>query len=171
MSDLIQNLQYSAAMAGDDGFAFRLDANDATKAADELTRLRAIVESLGGEERAREVAGSPTWPHVLAFALKMEHKLSLNRHKGDRDGWLADHYWSLSARVYEEMRELEGEMAHKHATADAWFEAADVANMAMMTADSYAESIVGKEADRIARAVKILDDAEAAARQARGEHD
>lgn len=84
---------------------------------------------------------SPTWPHVLKFAQRMEAKLALNRHKGDREGWLNDHPWNLVERLLDETVELQ-ECFHVGAdgidctncekTAN---EAADVANFAMMVAD------------------------------------
>ncbi len=89
------------------------------------------------------LADSPTWPHVLAFALRMEAKLAKNRHKGDRDGWLKDHPWNLVERVLDETVELQQCFtaigAHTvnltrtpEETAD---ECADVANFCMMVAD------------------------------------
>lgn len=86
---------------------------------------------------------SPTWPHVLAFARRMEAKLAKNRHKGDRDAWLKDHPWTLVERVLDETVELQQCFtaigAHTvsltrtpEETAD---ECADVANFCMMVAD------------------------------------
>ena len=89
------------------------------------------------------LADSPTWPHVLAFAKRMEAKLAKNRHKGDREGWLKDHPWNLVERILDETVELQRCFtaigAHTvnltrtpEETAD---ECADVANFCMMTAD------------------------------------
>jgi hypothetical protein len=50
---------------------------------------------------------SPTWPHVLAFARRMEAKLEKNRHKGDREGWLKDDPWSLVERILDETVEVQ----------------------------------------------------------------
>lgn len=82
---------------------------------------------------------SPTWPTVLAFAKLMEHKLSLNRHKGDRDGWMKADFWDLHEAILEETQELF--KALDSAPTGMWngnviLEAADVANFAMMCADS-----------------------------------
>ena len=80
---------------------------------------------------------SPTWPFVLAFAQKMEHKLSLNRHKGDRSGWVNQDPQALLTRVDEEVVELNAAVDMGGEADDVWFEAADVANVAMMSADAY----------------------------------
>lgn len=94
---------------------------------------------------------SQTWPYVLAFARRMEAKLEKNRHKGNREGWLGDAPETLLGRLREEVRELElalmpglggmnplqleqlnrGDIAERRAN-----EAADVANFAMMIADT-----------------------------------
>ncbi|MDE2105092.1 MAG: hypothetical protein KGL39_48080 [Patescibacteria group bacterium] len=87
---------------------------------------------------------SPTWPVVLAFAKAMEWKLSLNRHKGDREGWHMetgpdgqpmDVY--LSARLREEVGELQEALflGTSEGKSSILGEAADVANLAMMLAD------------------------------------
>lgn len=81
---------------------------------------------------------SPTWPHVMAFAKRMEGKLAKNRHKGDRAGWLADHPGDLLRRIRDEANELENAILSDHSSEDVWQEAADVANFALMVADSYA---------------------------------
>ncbi len=83
---------------------------------------------------------SPTWPVVLAFAKLMEHKLALNRDKGDREGWLKDTPLDLSIRILEEHHEMtDALMAHWacNGASDHYvaLEAADVANFAMMLAD------------------------------------
>ena len=91
-----------------------------------------------------EPTGSPTWPIVLDFAKRMEAKLEKNRHKGDREGWLADDIDDLLERLREELCELDNAICDTHGnTADAWMakqianEAADVANFAMFIADWY----------------------------------
>lgn len=93
---------------------------------------------------------SKTWPVVMAFAVEMERKLSLNRHKGDREGrpydddpdvifggWLHDEPSSLHWRVLQELDELRQAIAQGTPFEDVAAEAADVANMAMMMADAY----------------------------------
>lgn len=83
-----------------------------------------------------ELQSSPTWPIVLAFAKRMEAKLAKNRHKGDREGWIRDRPTELSLRIEDELAELND--ALKCDGPDAvWGEAADVANFAMMVADSF----------------------------------
>lgn len=77
---------------------------------------------------------SPTWPYVIDFAQAMEGKLALNRHKGDRAGWLSlttDKLWTL---LQKELVELRAAIETGNAE-DIKKEAADVANFAMMIAD------------------------------------
>lgn len=86
---------------------------------------------------------SPTWPHVLAFALRMEAKLEKNRHKGDRAGWLKDHPWDLVERILDETVEVQecfanttdGGVAPIKTPEEIADECADVANFCMMLAD------------------------------------
>ena len=88
------------------------------------------------------LADSPTWPYVLAFAKRMEAKLEKNRHKGNREGWLKYHPWSLVKRILDETLEVQQCFTHfkgdivlaktPEETAD---ECADVANFCMMVAD------------------------------------
>lgn len=89
------------------------------------------------------LADSPTWPHVLAFAMRMEAMLAKNRHKGDRDGWLKDHPWNLVERVLDETVEVQ-ECFATDGAGETWLvktpeetadECADVANFCMMVAD------------------------------------
>lgn len=80
---------------------------------------------------------STTWPHVLAFAQVMESKLAQNRHKGDRDGWLALDLTTLCELLSKELVELEQALSWGDANAVAE-EAADVANFTMMIADKFA---------------------------------
>lgn len=98
---------------------------------------------------------SPTWPHVLRFAVRMEKKLEANRHKGNREGWLKDDPWSLVERILDETVEVQqcftegsdGRIDYKDAEelAD---ECADVANFCMMVADrvTYIESAMKEQA-------------------------
>jgi len=84
---------------------------------------------------------SPTSQYVLKFAERMEAKLSMNRHKGDRGGWLAASPEVLLHRLKQELKEMEDAFWKGDAEATA-NECADVANFAMMIADwftSYAE--------------------------------
>lgn len=93
---------------------------------------------------------STTWPVVQVFAQEMERKLSLNRHKGDREGrpydddpdltyggWLHDEPYQLHWRILEELDELRRAITSGASFEDVAAEAADVANMAMMMADAY----------------------------------
>jgi hypothetical protein len=99
------------------------------------------TETLAAVRSSDLLADSPTWPHVLAFAKRMEAKLAKNRHKGDREGWLKDHPWELVERMLDETVEVQQSFtAHSEGidspnpekTAD---ECADVANFCMMVAD------------------------------------
>ena len=101
-------------------------------------------------ERVMILMKSPTWPHVLRFAERMEAKLEKYRHKGDRDRWIKDAPEALLERLREEIRELENELVVAAArmneplnritmanrVAD---ESADIANFAMMIADGFIE--------------------------------
>lgn len=80
---------------------------------------------------------SATWPLVLAFSKRMEAKLELNRHKGDREGWLGCKVGDLLARLKQETEELETALRRVPSlgTQNVADEAADVANFAMMIAD------------------------------------
>jgi NTP pyrophosphatase (non-canonical NTP hydrolase) len=77
---------------------------------------------------------SPTSAYVLAFADRMEAKMSENRHKGGSGNWMSDTPEALFLRLVEEV----GEVAAKLGTAsaeDISDELADVANFCMMLAD------------------------------------
>lgn len=79
---------------------------------------------------------SPTWPFVLAFAKRMEYKLSLNRRKGDRQGWLKMSEKEILDRIDDEVEELNEAFALSVTPDEAIaMEAADVANFCMMMAD------------------------------------
>lgn len=79
---------------------------------------------------------SPTWPFVLAFAKRVEYKLSLNRHKGDRDGWRKDHPGDLSQCIQNELGELNLALEEGGSADEIANECADVAAFAMMVADN-----------------------------------
>jgi|SRR5262245_36760929 len=87
---------------------------------------------------------SPTWPTVLRFAKLMEMKLSQNRHKGDREAWLKDCSWKLIDRMLDEAEEAGEFISNRMKKGrfiiafpnDFSLECADVANFAMMAADS-----------------------------------
>lgn len=81
--------------------------------------------------------GSATWRHVMAFAHVMEAKLAQNRHKGDREGWMALSLSRLYELLLKEVDELDLALSNGDANAVAE-EAADVANYAMMIADKFA---------------------------------
>lgn len=84
---------------------------------------------------------SPTWPLVLLFAVEMEIKLAQNRHKGNRSGWLHDSPESLIERIGDEFGELCEAIGRRDPSQHVYREAADVANFAMMTADSYGYAV------------------------------
>ena len=88
--------------------------------------------------RARCAAySSPTFEYVLAFALEMEGKLSQNRHKGDREGWVNDHPLALLCRIEDEVAELKLAIVNGETPGEVTKEAADIGNFAMMVADAY----------------------------------
>ncbi len=91
-------------------------------------------------DTARLPKDSPTWPLVLNFALIMEKKLSENRHKGDRAAWLKMDAEKLRLRIADESSELDAAIISRGQT-EIFNEAADVANFAMMTADSATEGV------------------------------
>lgn len=82
-------------------------------------------------------ADSPTWPHVLRFAKMMEYKLSMNRHKGDRKGWLNADIYALLDLLDKEVEELNGAVEDLCTPVAIVSEAADIANFAMMIADHF----------------------------------
>lgn len=91
---------------------------------------------------------SPTWKYVFAFACAMEHKLSLNRRKGDSAGWRKDGVNPLQERLDDEIEELaealgayylSGPRAGERHRQAVLMEAADVANFSMMIADCITE--------------------------------
>ena len=88
---------------------------------------------------------SNTWPEIQKFAVRMEGKLAQNRHKGDRAGWLTTHPTYLINRLLDETAELYDALDNLLNPEDVWAEAADVANFAMMVADSYAAQYEGDE--------------------------
>ena len=101
-------------------------------------------------EKGMILMKSPTWPHVLKFAERMEAKLEKNRHKGDRERWIDDEPAALLERLREETRELENELILAAARTNEPLnrvtmadrvadESADIANFAMMIADWFVE--------------------------------
>jgi hypothetical protein len=82
---------------------------------------------------------STTWPYVLEFAKRMEAKLALNRHKGDRAGWINDDPWALWRRIGDEHTELMTAMETGATAEEIANEAADAANFCMMLADWFVE--------------------------------
>jgi NTP pyrophosphatase (non-canonical NTP hydrolase) len=90
------------------------------------------------------MSDSTTWPTVYRMAEQMEQKLSENRHKGDRRGWILDSPEALIRRCREELDELEAAVLAEQTGESVWREAADVANFAMMIADSYEHDIIAE---------------------------
>lgn len=114
----------------------------------EKNSLQAQVNAIGKPEAAQPA--SDTWPTVAAFAARMERKLDMNRHKGDRANWLKDEPEALMERLRQETHELAVELEVAAVRMNepfnvAWMaqrladEAADVANFAMMIADWHLE--------------------------------
>lgn len=90
---------------------------------------------------------SPTWEHVINFAERMEKKLDINRHKGNREGWLSMSKAALLHRVREELLEVDKKLFSSHSAQDIADECADVANFCMMLADKVLESVIPPEAE------------------------
>lgn len=109
----------------------------------------ALVVRVATQERnllvdlIRSLPNSPTWPYVLAFAKTMEEKLAMNRHKGDREGWVKDPVSALMRRLDDEMGELD-HAVHIQSIA-AGSESADVANFAMMVADVLGQLVLDEK--------------------------
>lgn len=80
----------------------------------------------------------------LKFVQVMAEKLEENSHKG---GWLndPDFHFYLS-RMEEEVTEVSRSILNRESVLDVRRECADVANFAMMVADSY-EAFLGKQAN------------------------
>lgn len=98
-----------------------------------------FVDSPDPLHKARLEPGS--WEEVEAvveaFKQAMLRKLKKNQHKGNRPGWMKDNNQALQRRVVEEVNELGDELMLPIERPEAILdEAADVANMAMMVADS-----------------------------------
>ena len=106
--------------------------------ADQLTQALVRAEQL--ERCLQDVnRGFDEWPEVYAFAKRM--CAALTRHKpkkGGRENWRKYHPGSLLSRVREETDELEEAINLVHPNEEVLSEAIDVANMAMMVADTYA---------------------------------
>ena len=74
------------------------------------------------------------YPEVFVWASHMHERLEANKDKGH---WRDDNHSELFDRVREELNELEEAMRLGKPAKDVVLEAADVANMAFMAADSY----------------------------------
>lgn len=82
---------------------------------------------------------SPTWGSVFNFAKAMEYKLSTKRHKGDRKRWLEGNIPQMKRYLIGELEELQEAIDLGLSSQEVLWEAADVANFAMMIADIYNE--------------------------------
>jgi hypothetical protein len=99
------------------------------------------AQSLPIDEPEGRVPQSATYPYVRAFSRVMEYKLGVNRHKGSRGDWCEDEPRDLLERVKQELTELLIAVFERHSEEEVAWEAADVANMAMMVADSYVNKV------------------------------
>ena len=89
-------------------------------------------------------------PEILALATLMQAKLDKNKHKdgagwerdenGARKGWICPMDF-LIAKLMEEVSELVMAVHEDENGIDVHYEAADVANLAMMIADNYSPLI------------------------------
>lgn len=86
-------------------------------------------------------------PSVLRFAEQMERNLRKHDKGRGRRGWINDNPWTLAGRVDQELAELRDELptyTRQGNASNAYKEAADVANMAMMTAETAERVCRGK---------------------------
>jgi len=111
--------------------ADRIDSNNLRA---ENVKLRTDIARLEKWRDIGEGMVGPTWPYVLRFARIMEKKLSMNRHKGDREGWRNISSYTLLAKLQSELGELLDALQNNRPVEIAE-ECADVANFAMMIAD------------------------------------
>jgi hypothetical protein len=144
--------QYSYRLRCSMGTQHQHAVNDALAALGITTRCvvaqedQAIYVTPEDAERAEMIAQrveerSKTWEHVMRLAVLMEHKFSLNRRKGDREGWLALDPHDILDKLEAEGVELSSALFEwlvdptpEHARAVA-LEAADVANYCVELAD------------------------------------
>lgn len=82
-------------------------------------------------------------PGVVKLAQLMEYKLRLNDHKPD---WTSEDLPSLFEKLEGETYELY-DAINMETPRDAWLEAADVANMAMMVADNFEHNYEPEDED------------------------
>lgn len=81
---------------------------------------------------------SPTASFVAAFALAMEDRLSRNRHKGDRAGWLKEPVLDHIEKALKHLKELETALLHGRVERHDFERlAADCANRLMMARDTF----------------------------------
>lgn len=95
------------------------------------------ASAAGGQSRSNVGLEHNGWrPEVVAFADAMEARLRANDHKG---GWQQCSVDWLLARLIQEAGELAEEVVAEIAEQGVLYEAADVANFAMMIADRAGE--------------------------------
>jgi len=89
---------------------------------------------------------SPTFQHVQAFAQEMEQRLSENRHRGDRPGWLAEPFSAHVDAAEKHLMPLREALA-EGAPADKVVRiAANAATRLMMAADVYSHPLEAQAA-------------------------
>lgn len=89
-------------------------------------------------------------PSVRRFAEQMERNLRKHDRDRGRRGWIHDNPWDLFGRAHQELAELEAELptfSRSGNASNAYKEAADVANMAMMVAETAERECRGRGAD------------------------
>ncbi|HEX5913884.1 MAG TPA: hypothetical protein VFY54_12210 [Rubrobacter sp.] len=94
--------------------------------------------------RAAGLPASPTRQWCLDFAERLEGRLAVNRHKGDRPGWLSAPAAQLIARAKANMEALERAVSQGAPPEEVWRHAVDVANLSAMAADSYASEVASE---------------------------
>ena len=113
------------------------DINAGTALCTIINSLRDLQTNRGLKQFMKECASSlsPTMPHVLDFAFRMEKKLALNRHKGNRESWVNESTQFLLSRIVSELGEATERLCNDHGAEDVANELADVGNFCMMLAD------------------------------------
>jgi hypothetical protein len=82
---------------------------------------------------------STTVEYVRSFAAMMEDRLSRNRHKGDREGWLNESFMTHLEHAKKHLKDLETAFLHGAKQEDIDRLTADCANRLMMARDKHAQ--------------------------------
>jgi hypothetical protein len=103
---------------------------------EEMRRSLLPLADFGGHE----LAESPTIQSVRAFAEAMEQRLSENRHKGDREGWLSEPEATHLNGALRHMESAEKAIAAGAPVDEVRRAVADAANRLMMLLDVHSRA-------------------------------